>query len=85
MPSVLVRADVPEGLGSGNIGHNRSKAAIQLKALNSVSAGMCRIPISPKDYVLEMGQPHSERLDDQIRLVYHHGIEPVSLFEYHTR
>lgn len=75
-------ADVPVILGGGNIGRNLSKAELQLKALNAVGAGMCRIPVSPGDYGLDSGQPRPERLDDLIVLTHQYGIEPIFLFEY---
>lgn len=81
----LVRADVPESLGGGNLAHNLSKAEIQLKVLNVVGAGMCRIPISPGDYGLDTSQPQPERLDELVLLAHRHGIEPILLFEYYTR
>jgi hypothetical protein len=78
-------ADIPATLGGGNIGRNLQKAKLQLKALNTVGAGMCRIPVSPGDYGLDSGHPHPERLDDLILLAHRHGIEPIFLFEYYTR
>jgi hypothetical protein len=78
-------ADVPANLGGGNIGRNLSKAKLQLKALNTMGAGMCRVPVSPADYGLDSGQPHPERLDDLILLMHQYGIEPILLFEYYTR
>ena len=76
---------IPEMLGGGNIHHNLQRAEPQLKALNTVGAKMCRIPVSPGDYGLETGEPHPERLDKLILLADQHGIEPILLFEYYTR
>lgn len=78
-------ADVPATLGGGNISRNLPKAELQFKVLNTVGAGMCRIPVSPGDYGLGAGQPHPERLDELILLTHQYGIEPIVLFEYYTR
>ena len=79
------RADLPATLGGGNISRNISQAGTQFDALNTVGAGMCRIPVSPNDYGLDTGQPHPEKLDELILLAHRHGIEPILLFEYYTR
>ncbi len=39
-----LRADVPAILGGGNVGRDLPRAEMQLKALNTIGAGMCRIP-----------------------------------------
>jgi hypothetical protein len=80
-----LRADVPQILGGGNVGRDLPRAEMQLKALNTIGAGMCRIPVPPGDYGLETGDPHPERLDDLILLAHRYGIEPIFLFEYYTR
>jgi len=81
----LARANVSATLGGGNIGRNLRKAELQFKALRTVGAGMCRIPVSPGDYGLDTRQPHPERLDELILLTHRYGIEPIVLFEYYTR
>lgn len=78
-------ADVPSMLGAGNVGRDLARAEIQLKVLNTVGAGMCRVPVSPNDYGLDSGQPRPELLDDLVLLTHRHGIEPILLFEYYTR
>lgn len=78
-------ADVPAILGGGNTPRNLSRAEAQFKALNTMGAGMCRIPVSPGDYGLDSGEPHPERLDEQVLLAHRYGIEPILLFEYYTR
>lgn len=80
-----IHDDVPAIIGGGNIGKHLTRAKPQFEALNTIGAGMCRIPVSPSDYGLNTGQPRPERLDELILLAHQHGIEPVLLFEYYTR
>ena len=79
-------ADVAGTIGGGNIegGRDLARAGTQLKALNAVGAGMCRIPVSPHIYWLE-GMPHPEQLDGLVLLVHNRGLTPIFLFEYYTR
>ena len=53
----IAAADVPATLGGGSISHSLSKAKVQLRVLNTVGVGMCRVPVAPNDYGLDSGQP----------------------------
>ena len=78
-------ADLPLMVGSGNVDPRPEKAVVQFRALNTIGAGMCRLPVQPRAYGLESGTPRPERFDAVIQLAYQHQIEPLLIFEYYTK
>lgn len=73
-------------IGGGNITLNRHDAESKFKTLQSLGAGMCRIPVGKDEYWRgRSGTPAPERLDEVVLLAHRYGITPILLFEYYTR
>ncbi len=71
-------------IGGGNIRFRGDPA--KLKVLQDLGAGMCRIPIGPREYWdAKAGKATPERMDEGIRAAHRHGVTPMILFEYYTR
>jgi hypothetical protein len=78
--------DIPNMLGGGNVILHRdpAKAEAQLEVLESLGAGMCRIPVDENRYYSPRDRrPHPELYDPLILAAYRHRVRPVFLFEYY--
>jgi hypothetical protein len=74
-------------IGGGNFeAGNLTAAEERLLILQTLGAGMCRIPISKNVYFnADEQKPLPEQCDRIIRLAHRYNITPMLLFEYYTR
>ena len=79
-------ADVSRCVGGGNLAPgDAGRIEQQLKLLETLGAGFCRVTVHAGDYWPADGRPRPERYDELILQAHRHRVEPMLLFEYYTR
>jgi hypothetical protein len=83
VPAVAL-GDIPSMSGGGNF-TNGSTSTVNMKALQTIGARALRLNLYPNDYWSKStGNSRPERIDEQMQLLYQHGLNPILiLFEYY--